>query len=109
MDALHYLSGSPPIFIGLAFVLGLMVGSFLNVVIHRLPEMLQRSWRSQCAELLGGEYSQPTDRFDLIVPRSRCPACGHQITVAENIPVISYLALRGKCSACGTRISGERI
>ncbi len=107
MDVIQSLTGNPPIFIGLALVLGLMVGSFLNVVIHRLPEMLQRSWRSHCAELLGGEYSPPADRFNLITPRSRCPACGHQITAAENIPVISYLALRGKCSACGTRISAR--
>jgi len=105
VDALQSLTANPAVFVSLACVLGLMVGSFLNVVIHRLPEMLQRSWRSQCAELLGGDYAPPADRFDLVVPRSRCPACGHQITVTENIPVISYLVLRGKCSACGTRIS----
>lgn len=104
MDAVQSLTGNSAIFIGLVFLLGLLVGSFLNVVVHRLPEVLHRSWRSQCAELLGEEYTPPAERFDLIVPRSRCPACGHQITAAENIPVVSYLVLRGKCSACGTRI-----
>ncbi len=87
-------------------VLGLIVGSFLNVVIHRLPQMMQRDWHAQCRELLElpGEYAAPR-HFGLVVPRSRCPHCGHGITALENIPLLSYLALKGKCSACGARIS----
>jgi len=87
-----------------AAVVGLCVGSFLNVVIHRLPKLLDRSWQAQCAELRGEELPvQP--RYNLAVPRSACPACGHQITSMENIPVVSWLALRGKCSACAAPIS----
>lgn len=107
MDFLEVLNNSRPILVGVVFVLGLLVGSFLNVVIHRLPEMLERSWRSQCNELFSGDDKGPPEsqeKFNLIVPRSRCPSCGHGITAAENIPVVSYLVLRGKCSACGTRI-----
>lgn len=92
-------------FVLLAGLLGLLVGSFLNVVIYRLPLMMNRVWRSQCAALLKvpGEPAQP--RFNLIGPSSRCPKCGHAIPAWENIPVISYLMLRGKCSACSVRIS----
>jgi leader peptidase (prepilin peptidase)/N-methyltransferase len=108
MDLVALLADSKPILVGVVFVLGLLVGSFLNVVIHRLPEMLQRNWRQQCDELFGDEKqdtpTDPQEKFNLVVPRSRCPACGHGITAAENIPVLSYLALRGKCSACGVRI-----
>ncbi len=89
-----------------AAVLGLLVGSFLNVVIHRLPRMLERGWQAQCAELRG-EASPPGAAYNLVVPRSACPACGHRIGALENIPVVSWLALRGKCSACGTRISAR--
>jgi leader peptidase (prepilin peptidase)/N-methyltransferase len=85
-------------------VLGLMIGSFLNVVIYRLPIMLEAQWKAECAELSGIE-SPVTERFNLMVPRSRCQKCGHQIRWYENIPVVSYLFLRGKCSACGTPIS----
>jgi leader peptidase (prepilin peptidase)/N-methyltransferase len=86
--------------------LGLMVGSFLNVVIHRLPVMMEREWRSQCNDLLELETSSDNEEaYSLIRPRSRCPDCGHQISALENIPVFSYLALRGRCSECGTRIS----
>jgi leader peptidase (prepilin peptidase)/N-methyltransferase len=105
VDVLQALTSDQPIFIGLVFVLGLMTGSFLNVVIYRLPVMLERSWRIQCAELAGHDQIPASDRFDLIAPPSRCPECGHQITALENIPVISFLWLRGKCSACRTRIS----
>jgi leader peptidase (prepilin peptidase)/N-methyltransferase len=104
VELLDVLSRNQPMFIGLSFVLGLLVGSFLNVVIYRLPEMLERNWKAQCAELTGGDHVQPTDRFNLIVPRSRCPKCGHQISAMENVPVISYLVLGGKCSACRTGI-----
>ncbi len=87
-------------------VLGLMVGSFLNVVIHRLPVMMEREWRSQCKDLLEIEASSDNkEAYSLVRPRSRCPDCGHQISALENIPVLSYLALRGRCSECGTRIS----
>ncbi|MDO9371428.1 MAG: A24 family peptidase [Gammaproteobacteria bacterium] len=99
----------PWLFILSAGVLGLIVGSFLNVVIHRLPQMMQRDWQAQCRELLAlpGESDEPTapPRFSLVTPRSRCPHCGHGITALENIPLVSYLVLKGKCSACGARIS----
>ena len=85
-------------------VIGLLVGSFLNVVIHRLPKMMDNDWRSQCAEL-HGQATLDAEVLSLSVPRSRCPQCGHPITALENIPVISWLALRGKCSACRTPIS----
>ncbi|MDA1107532.1 MAG: A24 family peptidase [Proteobacteria bacterium] len=90
-----------------AGLLGLMVGSFLNVVIHRLPQMMQRDWQTQCRELLAmpDESSTAPAHFSLVTPRSRCPQCGHGITALENIPLLSYLALKGKCSACGARIS----
>ena len=92
--------------IPLALVLGLLIGSFLNVVIHRLPLMMHRDWRAQCEEALAAEVpALPEGRFNLVVPRSRCPACGHGIRAHENVPVISWLLLRGKCSACGARIS----
>jgi len=87
-----------------AAVVGLCVGSFLNVVVHRLPKMLDREWQAQCAELRH-ETAPPSERYNLAVPRSACPSCGHRITLVENIPVLSWLALRGKCSACGTPIS----
>jgi leader peptidase (prepilin peptidase)/N-methyltransferase len=87
-----------------AVIFGLLIGSFLNVVIHRIPKMMQRESDNYVAH----ESGQPlphTDRYNLVVPRSGCPQCGHQITALENIPVISYLVLRGKCSACKTPIS----
>ena len=87
----------------LAGVLGLLVGSFLNVVIYRLPKILERQWASECAELAGQE-PPAAEPFDLVRPRSRCRNCGHMIRWYENIPVLSYLALRGKCSSCGTPI-----
>lgn len=85
-------------------VLGLIVGSFLNVVIYRLPLMMERAWRRDCDEL-AGKAPQQEERFNLSVPRSRCPHCGHMVTARDNIPVISYLLLRGRCRACGARIS----
>jgi leader peptidase (prepilin peptidase)/N-methyltransferase len=88
----------------IAGVLGLLIGSFLNVVIHRLPRMLEREWAAECAELSGQAAAQQ-EPFNLLVPRSRCPHCQHQIRWYENIPVLSWLALRGKCSQCGERIS----
>ena len=90
-------------------VFGLCIGSFLNVVIHRLPRMLERGWREQCAELSGetAESSVPAPRYNLLVPRSQCPACGHRIGALENIPVVSYLFLRGHCRACNAAISAR--
>jgi leader peptidase (prepilin peptidase)/N-methyltransferase len=88
----------------IAALVGLCVGSFLNVVIYRLPKMLDRGWRAQCAEL-SGESLPEAPAYNLVVPRSQCPACGHRIGALENIPVVSFLALRGRCSACGSAIS----
>jgi len=88
----------------IAGLLGLCVGSFLNVVIHRLPRMMEQDWHAQCADLRGETPSTAT-ALTLARPRSRCPSCGHQITALENIPIISYLLLRGRCSSCGTSIS----
>ena len=87
-----------------AGLLGLCVGSFLNVVIHRLPKMMEQDWHAQCADLRGETPSTAT-ALTLARPRSRCPSCGHQITALENIPIISYALLRGRCSSCGTSIS----
>jgi leader peptidase (prepilin peptidase)/N-methyltransferase len=87
-----------------AGIIGLMVGSFLNVVIHRLPKMMERDWRSQCAEL-NGQTPDSAPRYNLMVPRSACPHCGHAIGALENIPVLSYLFLRGKCRGCKAAIS----
>lgn len=85
-------------------VLGLLIGSFLNVVIYRLPIMLEAQWTAECAELSGAEPAVVA-RFNLALPRSRCLQCGHPIGWHENIPLLSYIFLRGKCSACGTPIS----
>jgi leader peptidase (prepilin peptidase)/N-methyltransferase len=91
---------------GIAFLLALLIGSFLNVVIYRLPIMMEREWRAQCEEIAETPAVElPTGRFDLVAPRSRCPACGHAITAMQNIPVISYLVLGGKCSNCQVPIS----
>jgi leader peptidase (prepilin peptidase)/N-methyltransferase len=86
-------------------LLGLCIGSFLNVVVHRLPLMLERQWRSESAELLGMENKEEGAPLSLSRPRSRCPHCGHQIRWFENIPLVSWLALRGRCSACKAPIS----
>jgi leader peptidase (prepilin peptidase) / N-methyltransferase len=97
--------------IAAAFVLGALVGSFLNVVIYRLPVMMQRGWDDEVLlhqNAASPDYELPErERFNLIVPRSRCRQCGHAITALENIPMVSWLALRGKCSACKTPISAR--
>ena len=85
-------------------VLGLLIGSFLNVVIYRLPVMLEAQWQAECAELQGNDQAASAP-FNLMVPRSRCQKCGHQLSWFENIPVLSYLLLRGKCSQCKTPFS----
>jgi leader peptidase (prepilin peptidase)/N-methyltransferase len=90
----------------LAAVLGLLIGSFLNVVIYRLPKMMEREFENACAEHVGKEPVH-ADTFNLAVPRSACPCCGHQITAWENVPVISYLVLRGKCRGCKAKISAR--
>jgi leader peptidase (prepilin peptidase) / N-methyltransferase len=100
------LHASPALFAVMAGVLGLAIGSFLNVVIHRLPIMLEREWQGQCAEL-SGKPLEPQPRYNLMTPGSACPHCGHKITALENIPVISYLILRGKCRGCGAAISAR--
>lgn len=104
MSLLDLLAASPALFISTCTLLGLMVGSFLNVVIHRLPKMLERGWQQQCAELRGETASQ-NPPYNLMVPRSACPHCQHAISAWENIPVVSFLYLRGKCRGCGTAIS----
>ena len=108
----------PAVLPWVALVFGLCIGSFLNVVIHRLPRMMEREWREQCAELAmgtgepqGGTRVPPPPkteergRYNLFVPRSACPSCGRQIKALENIPVASWIALRGKCAGCGARAS----
>jgi leader peptidase (prepilin peptidase)/N-methyltransferase len=87
-----------------AALFGLLIGSFLNVVVYRLPVMAQRELDNYIAHEAGKDLPHP-DRFNLMVPRSACPHCGHQITALENIPIVSWLALRGKCSACKAPIS----
>jgi leader peptidase (prepilin peptidase)/N-methyltransferase len=98
------LFADPAVFALAAGLLGLLVGSFLNVVIHRLPIMMERDWAGQCAELKG-EAAPVFEPLSLVRPRSRCPQCGHQISALENIPVISWLLLRGRCKACAAPIS----
>jgi leader peptidase (prepilin peptidase)/N-methyltransferase len=103
-DFFDLLRNQPAFFISMATLLGLMVGSFLNVVIHRLPKMMEQEWQRNCAELHGQEA--PTQAsYTLVSPRSACPTCNHPIKAWENIPVISYLLLGGKCSTCKARIS----
>jgi leader peptidase (prepilin peptidase)/N-methyltransferase len=97
----------PVLYLGTLFVFGSLIGSFLNVVIYRLPLMMQREWRSDCLEFLEQADDSNDEKFNLAVPRSRCGECGHQITALENIPIVSYLALRGKCSSCKTSISPQ--
>jgi leader peptidase (prepilin peptidase) / N-methyltransferase len=96
----------PAVFPWVALFLGLCIGSFLNVVIHRLPKMLEREWRAECAELAGQPVPQEP-HYGLATPRSACPGCGHRIGALENIPIVSWLVLRGKCSACSARISAK--
>lgn len=104
MPVITLLQTSPWFLICLCIILGLIAGSFLNVVIYRLPKMLEQEWREQCAELKG-ETISPSPPYNLVVPRSNCPSCGHQISATENIPVLSYVFLRGRCSQCHAPIS----
>ena len=105
MEALAgHILATPSTLIPCIGLLGLLVGSFLNVVIHRLPKMMENEWRNQCAEL-HGDAPVEDEPFSLIRPRSRCPSCGHPISALENIPILSWLWLRGKCSDCQAPIS----
>jgi leader peptidase (prepilin peptidase)/N-methyltransferase len=103
MTELGWLT-QPAVFPWAALAFGLCAGSFLNVVIHRLPKMMERAWRADCAELAGQEAPKE-EPYNLVVPRSRCPGCGRGITAIENVPLASWLALRGKCAGCGAPIS----
>jgi len=118
MELIHFIQGSTALTVASAALLGLIVGSFLNVVILRLPVMMENEWRRQCAELVAGDrddsppeaaVSEQTAAkpFNLVVPRSRCPHCGHTIRAIDNIPIISYLLLRGRCAACRHPISAR--
>lgn len=104
MSIIYLLENSSGFFIASIFVLGLLVGSFLNVVVHRLPLMMHREWLHQCHDMLELPETE-TEVLTLSKPRSRCPHCGHAITALENIPVLSYLLLRGRCKACKAPIS----
>jgi leader peptidase (prepilin peptidase)/N-methyltransferase len=99
------LAGSPALFAVAAGLVGLAVGSFLNVVIHRLPLVLDRQWRAQAAELEGRQSAAESEPYNLVRPRSRCPACQAPIRAAHNIPVLSWILLRGRCAACRAPIS----
>jgi leader peptidase (prepilin peptidase)/N-methyltransferase len=104
MSVIQFFSAYPSVFHACVFVLGLAVGSFLNVVIHRMPRRMEQEWRRECCMLLGLPAPQDPEAPGLVRPASRCPKCGHRITALENIPVLSFLLLRGRCSACGQRI-----
>jgi|SRR5688572_30575058 leader peptidase (prepilin peptidase) / N-methyltransferase len=102
MTSLGWLA-QPAVFPWVALVFGLCIGSFLNVVIHRLPRMMEREWRAECAALAGQEPAQEPP-FNLVVPRSRCPSCAKPIGALENIPLLSFAFLRGRCAKCSTPI-----
>lgn len=114
MNLLDVLQHEPVLYLTTVFILGLLVGSFLNVVIYRLPVMLKQQWRNDCETFLAEADNETPEitktaridqPFNLIHPRSRCPHCDHKISAWENIPVISYLLLKGRCSSCKTPIS----
>ena len=107
MSVIQLLQSQPVLFVIVIALLGLIVGSFLNVVIYRLPKMMEQDWHDQCCELLEikNENVEKQQRVNLIFPGSNCPTCEHKITALENIPVISYLFLKGRCSSCKAKIS----
>jgi leader peptidase (prepilin peptidase)/N-methyltransferase len=108
MAIIEFLNSNTQFYLFCIGLLGLVVGSFLNVVIHRLPIMMEREWQSHCSDMTGTSENLPEPTpFNLNAPGSRCPHCGHAITPLENIPVLSYIWLRGKCSSCGARISAR--
>ncbi len=96
---------SPCFFMAFIFIIGLIVGSFLNVVIYRLPIIMKNEWRCECEEFLEIPPSQPTEKISLSLPRSTCGHCGHKIGILENIPLLSYLFLKGRCASCHSTIS----
>ncbi len=107
MELIDILRHSPAAFAATAGAFGLLVGSFLNVVIHRLPKMMEAEWRGQCEELAVGEaaVAAPAPAYNLLTPRSACPACQAPITALQNVPLVSWLALRGRCARCRAPIS----
>lgn len=108
MSALELLIQTPALLYATVGLFALAVGSFLNVVIHRLPLMMEQAWRRECAELTGEEAPVPAaERLSLALPGSRCPHCGHALRARENIPLLSYLFLRGRCSACAQPIGAR--
>jgi len=111
-DVALVYSSSPALFAGSVLLLGLIIGSFLNVVIYRLPIILEREWRAQAADVLSAgantpSSAEPAQRFTLSIPRSACPNCKAPITALQNIPVISWLLLRGRCASCKAKISAR--
>ena len=104
IESFLLLKTMPLLFAIACGLLGLIVGSFLNVVIYRLPKMMEREWQAQCAELNEKPLAENVP-FNLLVPRSACPQCRHPISALENIPLLSYLFLRGRCAGCATPIS----
>lgn len=109
METIQQLAATLPwLYLLLLTILGLLIGSFLNVVIHRLPIMLERSWQAEYADYFGNtEPDSAAEPYNLMVPRSACPHCGHAITALENIPIISWLWLRGRCRSCQAPISAR--
>lgn len=108
MEWIGLLQSQPGLFYSFIFIIGLLVGSFLNVVIYRLPIMLERRWRTECHQFLNLSDKEATvtnKAFNLVVPASHCPKCHHKIRFCENIPVISFLFSRGRCNHCGVSIS----
>ncbi|MGE0384833.1 MAG: A24 family peptidase [Gammaproteobacteria bacterium] len=103
MSLVDWLQAEPAVALAAAFAVGLVVGSFLNVVIHRLPEMMQRQWAAECAQMQGRLLEQP--RYDLAWPPSHCPRCHTPVAAYHNVPILSWLWLRGRCAACATRIA----
>ena len=104
MTLIDLFATTPPLLVGSAFLLSLLVGSFLNVVIYRLPLILDAQWRAQCAELTGEPAAAGDQALTLASPRSHCPACRAPVRAIHNIPVVSWLALRGRCASCRARI-----
>jgi leader peptidase (prepilin peptidase)/N-methyltransferase len=108
-ELISTLQTTPDFYLAVMVLLGFIVGSFLNVVIYRLPIMMEREWRQQCAELMSPDpgvcASTPAERFNLWSPRSCCPHCGHLIRAVENIPLLSFLLQGGRCRHCQTPIS----
>ncbi|KPA88369.1 prepilin peptidase [Pseudomonas asplenii] len=100
-----FLASHPLAFVFCALILGLIVGSFINVVVWRLPKMLERDWRAQAHDVLGLPQAEPGTTYNLLLPHSHCPHCRHRIRAWENLPLLSYALLRGKCSNCKAPIS----